>query len=655
MLTRHWYVVMVCVFTSLYLNGFLAQHVYADESTLTEQHFFPDIPVVLSATRLPQSVEESPVAVTIINREMIEASGATEIPDLFRLVPGFLVDYDNAHVASVSYHMLPDRYVRQQQVLIDGRSVYDPLIGGVPWMEIPITIDDIERIEVIRGPNAATYGSNSFLGVINIITRSAILDKGTTLKTNVGSENLREGFVRYGNSNGALDYRINMAYRSDDGFDGRNDGKIVRMFNSRFDYQLNTKDNMIVQAGYSEGPRQMDDTFDSGVPYHDMSIHSQFQQLKWQRVNAPEDEYSLQIYHNQLSENDSYLRTDVPVPWNADSVSDRYDIEFQKIKRLNEQLRFVVGASYRLDQVTSQLYFSTTSPLDNRIRRLFSHAEYRYDKNLLFNLGLMLEDNDITGTDLSPQASLNYNLTPKDTMRISVSKASRTPVLFEQYPNMAINLPGYYDQLVYNGSQVGNERITEYDLGFIGSRQQDNFKYDVKFFYQDIRGLINTQNNTSYPPPDVDNQALYFNNFDDAIIRGFESGLDWTLTKATKIHLAFSHIDIASTDNKEDYSKAAPASILSLLAIHNFKHGYTGSLSIYSRSSMKPLARRSYDPVYMDPYTRVDLRLAKDFRIGKTSQKVAIVIRNLFNAYQESRLLNNFDQGAYLTYQIKFN
>ena len=650
--TRHGYAVLVCVITSLYLNGFAAMPVYADESTLTEQHFFPDIPVVLSATRLPQSVEDSPVAVTVITREMIEASGATEIPDLLRLAPGFLVDYDNAHVAAASYHILPDRFVRQQQVLIDGRSVYDPLLGGVPWMELPITVNEIERIEVIRGPDAAAYGSNSFMGVINIITRSAILDKGTTIQASVGTDKLKEGFARYGDSNGTVDYRINMAYRSDDGFDNRNDGKIVRLLNSRVDYQVNDKDNMTFEAGYSAGPRQMDDSFDTGIPYHDMHTYSQFQQIKWQHVNAPEDVYSLQIYHNQLSENDSYLRTDVPIWFDTSTTTDRYDLEIQKIKRLNESLRYVIGAGYRLDQVKGQLYFGTPDTLDNHISRLFTHGEYRYNKDLLFNLGLMLEDNDITGSDLSPQVSANYKLTPEDTLRVAVSKGTRTPVLAEQYVNTAINLPGYYDQIYFNNGQINNERMTEYDIGFVGHRNQNNFTYDVKFFYEDLSGLINGQ--VVSPYPDVDNKAIYFTNIDSAIIRGFESGIDWNLTNATKIHFAYSHIYISSADVSEDYSNSAPSSLASLLATHNFRNGYIGSLFVYSRSSMKPLARHAYDPAYMAPYTRVDLRLAKNFRVGETSQQIAIAIRNLFNAYQYSTLQNNVDQAVYFSYRIGF-
>ena len=110
----------------------------ANTGLLSEADFFADIPLVLSATRLQQPVNEVPVATSIIDREMIDASGFTEIPDLLRLVPGFHVSYDSGHIMAVGYHMLHDRYVRHQQVLIDGRSVYSPLLGGVNWSELPI-------------------------------------------------------------------------------------------------------------------------------------------------------------------------------------------------------------------------------------------------------------------------------------------------------------------------------------------------------------------------------------------------------------------------------------------------------------------------------------------------------------------------------------
>lgn len=141
--------------------------------------YFGDLPIVLSATRLSQPLTEVPVAITVIDREMIEASGARELADVFRLVPGFVVGSVNGHQRMVGYHGLLDAFNRRMQVLVDGRSVYTSTFGGVRWTDLSLALEDIERIEVVRGPNAATYGPNSFLGVISIKTRHALEDGAT--------------------------------------------------------------------------------------------------------------------------------------------------------------------------------------------------------------------------------------------------------------------------------------------------------------------------------------------------------------------------------------------------------------------------------------------------------------------------------------------
>jgi len=112
--------------------------------------YLGDMPVVLSVSRLAQPLAEAPGAVTVINREMIHASGFREIPDLLRLVPGFYVGWYDGTMATVN-RGLPDQYSRRMQVLVDGRSIYTPLFGGVQWSDLPLAMDDIERIEVIRG------------------------------------------------------------------------------------------------------------------------------------------------------------------------------------------------------------------------------------------------------------------------------------------------------------------------------------------------------------------------------------------------------------------------------------------------------------------------------------------------------------------------
>ena len=123
--------------------------------------FFDEIPLVLTASRLAQSPLDAPAPVTIIDREMIAASGFTEIHDLLRLAPGFLVADIADSQPSVARHGLGDAYDRRIKVMIDGRTINSPLWGDTRWDSLPLRVDDIERIEVVRGPNGAAYGVNA--------------------------------------------------------------------------------------------------------------------------------------------------------------------------------------------------------------------------------------------------------------------------------------------------------------------------------------------------------------------------------------------------------------------------------------------------------------------------------------------------------------
>ena len=142
---------------------------HAEASAPSEQVYLQDFPIVLSASRLSQPLSEAPNAMTVIDRSMIKASGFRTIGDLFRLVPGMYVGNLNGYSPIVGYHGATEQHSRRMQVLVDGRSVYLPPFSSVDWEDIPLSIDDIERIEVVRGPAAASHGANSVQGVINII------------------------------------------------------------------------------------------------------------------------------------------------------------------------------------------------------------------------------------------------------------------------------------------------------------------------------------------------------------------------------------------------------------------------------------------------------------------------------------------------------
>lgn len=263
----------------------------------SETQFYAEIPIVLTVTRLAQPKSETPAAVTVIDREMIRASGVRKIADLFRLVPGFQVAYDKGTRPIVTYHGLSSAFARRMQVLVDGRSVYDVSIGTVSWNDLPLAIEDIERIEVIRGPNTAAFGSNSFLGVINIITLHASQDQGTELKLATGEHRVRDGLVRHGWQTTDGHARLTVGYRQDDGFDGQLDSERVPFAAFRGDYRLGRVDTLEWQMGVNGNTY---DTGSVGSPTdgpRDNNITSHFQQLRWRRALGMNEEISVQFFH----------------------------------------------------------------------------------------------------------------------------------------------------------------------------------------------------------------------------------------------------------------------------------------------------------------------------------------------------------------------
>lgn len=210
------------------------------------------MPVALTPARLAQPRSEVPGSISIITREVIDASGIRDLSEIFRLVPGMAVGARENGRALVNYHGTNYRNTRRMQVLVDGRSVYHSTFSRVPWEDLHLALEDIERIEVTRGPNAAAYGTNSFLGVINIITRHPADTPGLEIATRGGGRNVEDYFLRYGGKLADnVDYRISATAQRDDGFDILPNGRSQDHFEARINGAAD-KDQWEMQVGYGD-------------------------------------------------------------------------------------------------------------------------------------------------------------------------------------------------------------------------------------------------------------------------------------------------------------------------------------------------------------------------------------------------------------------
>lgn len=307
------------------------------EEAETEQYYLQDFPVLLSASRLQQPQSEIPNAATVLDRRMIVASGLRTIPDLFKMVPGMYVSYYKGSQAFVSYHGSTDQYARRMQVMIDGRSVYLPPVSTVDWADLPITVDDIERIEVIRGPAAASHGANSTHGVISITTRAAGGMNGKQVSFTRGSKGINDVSARFGKTGETFDYRMTLAYTADNGYDdlaappngmtmatsrardllnNSNDSNQARLMNFRGDYHPNASDSFDIQLGFNrdvqgvgfndKNPTPTNPFSTNGNTLHDLVADSGFMQLGWTRQLAPDSELNLLYYHIRQQRHEAF-------------------------------------------------------------------------------------------------------------------------------------------------------------------------------------------------------------------------------------------------------------------------------------------------------------------------------------------------------------
>lgn len=186
------------------------------------------LPQVLTATRLKQSPAAVPGSMTVIDSQLITASGARDISELLRLVPGMMVGNISGNQAAVNYHGTSASEARRMQVLIDGRSVYRAGLSTVDWSDIPVPLDDIERIEVFRGPNTVSYGANALMAVVNIITRRPADSHGSRMKIIRGQRDINDYYASQGMGWDSGDLRLSLSGLQDDGFDSDRNGADYR-------------------------------------------------------------------------------------------------------------------------------------------------------------------------------------------------------------------------------------------------------------------------------------------------------------------------------------------------------------------------------------------------------------------------------------------
>jgi iron complex outermembrane receptor protein len=478
------------------LGGALLHAAPADAQPATPDPLDPPYPTVITPTRLVQALADVPASVTVITAETIERFGIRSIPEALRLVPGMSVVQATGPDYQISYHGTNTLSPRRMNVLIDGISVYRPAFSEVIWSQLPVAIEDVQRIEVTRGPNSASYGPNSMLAVVNIITRNPNDLPLAMAAGTLGTNGVREFTARTALRLGDTAIGLTASTSRDRGFDslkqdanGHDSLRIDRLA-VRSETRFGSQTTLSLQASVARGTAEVPfiDNFQQSYP--DRRFEDIYAGATWTTQLAPNHELSLRLDHARQSSRQSW-RTCLPtvgllpemfalwranpryadevlagrvptggtpaddalalvaitaiqalgagalaprcVRANQDVVQRRIDLELQDTYVFSERLRVVAGLGLREQGGDSQTYLGGEQT--SSVRWLFANVEYRPTDPLTFNVGGYAERNSLSPSTFSPRAAANLRLAPGHTLRVVLSNGTRSPDIQEQRTN----------------------------------------------------------------------------------------------------------------------------------------------------------------------------------------------------------------------------
>ena len=612
---------------------------------VSEKDFLAEMPIVLSVSRLPQRLDETPGAVTIIDRNMIRLSGARDVADLMRLVPGFQTSTSFETTAPlVSYHGGFDSYSNRIQVLIDGRSVYSPyFIGSIgPGLQT-VALADIERIEVLRGSNSAAYGARAMLGVINIVTRHTADTLGLQAGVAGGENGVHDSQARIGWGSENAGFRLTADRRADDGLTRSNGHNQVSRLNFRADLGVNAMDDVQLRAGTL--------AIDSGKgflsnvdnPWRESFFGSGYAQLDWRRRLGDDDDVAFSISHTQETYRDSFPYSLGPLGTldiEGSGGASNDSISLQHTFRHGSALRIVWGGELRREEVVSKPLYNTDAAFVTEFTRLFGNAEWRFARDLVLNAGAMAEKNSTSGDTFAPRLMLNWHVGAGQTLRVGLSKAYRPPSIFEKYSNVRYVLDGRLLAVtVLASGNVQPESVLARELGYLGEFPKLGLNLDVRAFHEQIGSFIRQQNATS--PKD-------FANDENFSIQGLEYQLKWQPWRDARIIFNQAYTNISSKDHGT--ALAAPKLASSLTFLQKLPGGLDLSLMHQDSGTMTP---QGSGPLNQEAMTRTDLRLGLPMRFGPNWGELALVVQNLGLPYQDFAPPFQFQRRAFVTLRVE--
>ncbi len=584
---------------------------------------------VTSVSKKEERLFQTAAAVSVITQDQIRHSGLTSIPELLRLVPGLDVARIDGNKWAISSRGFNGRVANKLLVLIDGRSVYSPETSGVYWEVQDLAIEDIERIEVVRGPGGTLWGANAVNGVINIITKHSEETLGALFTAGAGTQEQGFGTVRYGSKIGEGSYyRVYGKYFKRHGMidvsgANANDGQQAVRGGGRLDWQMSDRDALTLEGDlYHTNLRETALGISAAAPFAPpVNTKGDFSGVsllgRWKRNFSDRSDMTLQVYYDRFDRHISAL---------SDHIS-TVDLDFQHNLAVGARQSFVWGLGYRL--ISHAAKTNGSSPIQfNPAQKTFPlFSGFAQDEitlvkdRLRLMIGAKLEHNSFSGFEAQPSVRLSWTPTPRQTVWASVSRAVRTPARTEQ--DIRVNyqaIPGPIASVVavVGSPSAKSEALVAYELGY---RAQPFHKLSL-----DVATFSNTYHHlTSFEPglPFLETNPLpvhllvpvrYANLFYGETY-GAEASVNYDATRRWKIQGSYSflrvqlHPGAGSADVRSESAEGDnPRHQFQVHSYFKLSPRLDLDLSLYhvSRLLSQPVPR----------YTRVDTRVGWRVREG---------------------------------------
>ncbi len=485
--------------------------IYAEEAPLTppaisessieseELELLKEEETVSIASRYEQPISQAPSNVYVITDEDIRQSGATDLPTVLRRIPGMEVMQTTGAEFNVSVRGDNQLQANKLLVLVDGRSIYVDAQALVYWKAIPVTLPEIKRIEVLKGPASAVYGFNAFDGVINIITKSPDEMKGTTVQFGGGEFGTITSAAVHAGTIDNFGYRLSVGHDQNQQWRNR-DALAFRSnkFNAQTEYAFSDHSKLSISGGLTDVNR-----FDGAVTEVTIAASKPVQSYAYaayERTNFFVRAWWA-AYHDTTTDNidpqlANFLRiTDRNGSSSFGSSANTYNIEAQQTLELGTMNRLNFGVNYRHNTLSSD--FISQSSEENRFG-LYLQDEWKISPAFNVVAGIRYDLDTFIHSQFSPRLALIYSPAKDHTFRFGVAVAYRPPTLAETHLSIlnVITVPTPIGAVTsqfpaLGSSNLNPEEIVSYDLGYQGWFYRHRLRFRADLFFNHLSNLIN--------------------------------------------------------------------------------------------------------------------------------------------------------------------